>query len=96
MWARNIDQLPHMPPTVDLACSPGTCPDQGPNWQLFSVWEDTHPTEPHQSGQHSLFLLIQESIFECNEVRMALSCGKPIQLWNKNPIIPTLSQAFLG
>ena len=37
------------PPTRDLACSTGMCPDQA-NWQPFGLWDAAQPTEPHRSG----------------------------------------------
>ena len=46
----------HTPPTGDLAHNPGMCPDWESNWQPFGLRDDTHPTEPHQSGLLSSFL----------------------------------------
>ena len=40
----------HMPPTQDLACNPGMCPDQGTQWWPFSLQAGTQSTEPHQPG----------------------------------------------
>ena len=39
------------PPTRDLACKPGTCPDQESNQRPFSLQAGSQSTEPHQPGQ---------------------------------------------
>ena len=39
-----------LPPTGDLACNLGMCPDEELNWQPFVLQDDTQPTKPHQSG----------------------------------------------
>ena len=39
------------PPTGDLACNPGMCPDWESNQWLFGSQAGTQPTEPHQPGQ---------------------------------------------
>ena len=38
------------PPTGDLACNPGMCPDWESNPQPFGLQAGTQSTEPHQSG----------------------------------------------
>ena len=38
------------PPTGDLACNPGMCPDWESNWQPFGLQAGTQSTEPHQPG----------------------------------------------
>ena len=35
------------PPTWDLACNPGICPDWESNQRLFVLRDDAQPTEPH-------------------------------------------------
>ena len=47
---RNINVwLPlERPPTGDLACNPGICPDQKPNRQPFGSQASAQSTEPHQ------------------------------------------------
>ena len=40
----------HMPPTGDLACNPGMCPDWELNWQLFGSQACTQSAELHQPG----------------------------------------------
>ena len=40
----------HAPPTGDLACNPGMCPDWESNWQSFSSQASTQSTEPRQPG----------------------------------------------
>ena len=39
-----------VPPTGDLACNPGMCPDWGLNWQPFGSMVGAQSTEPHQPG----------------------------------------------
>ena len=38
------------PPTGDLACNPGMCPEWGSNWRPFDLQAGAQPTEPHQPG----------------------------------------------
>ena len=38
------------PPTGDLACNPGMCPDWESNWRPFGFQASTQCTEPHQPG----------------------------------------------
>ena len=38
------------PPTEDLACNPGMCPDWESNWQSLGSQACTQSTEPHQPG----------------------------------------------
>ena len=38
----------HTPPTGDLACKPGMCPDWESNQQPFGLQFSTQSTEPHQ------------------------------------------------
>ena len=40
----------HTPPTGDLACNPGMCPDWESNQQPFGLQAGTQSTEPHQPG----------------------------------------------
>ena len=42
--------LSHDPPTGDLICNPGMCPDGESNWQPFGSQGNTQSTEPHQPG----------------------------------------------
>ena len=37
----------HTPPTGDLACNPGMCPDWEWNWQPFGSQAGTQAIEPH-------------------------------------------------
>ena len=46
----------HAPPTGDLACNPGMCPDWELNWRPFDSQAGTQSTEPHQPGQFCWFL----------------------------------------
>ena len=39
-----------VPPTGDLACNPGMCPDWESNWQPFGLQAGTQYTESHQPG----------------------------------------------
>ena len=47
----------HMPPTGDLACNPGMCPDQESNPRPFGLQVGTQSIEPQQPG------LILQQIF---------------------------------
>ena len=51
---RNINvwlPLAH-PPTGDLACNPGMCPDWESNWRPFGSQAGAQSTEPHQPGPY--------------------------------------------
>ena len=39
-----------VPPTGDLACNPGMCPDWESNQQPFGSQASAQSTEPHQQG----------------------------------------------
>ena len=41
---------PRVPPTGDLACNPGMCPDWEVNQRLFASQSGPQFTEPHQPG----------------------------------------------
>ena len=45
----------HMPPTRELAHSPGMCPDWESNQWPFGSQADTQSTEPHQPGMKLIF-----------------------------------------
>ena len=45
---RSVDSC--TPPTGDLACNPGMCPDRELNRRPFDLQASTQPTEPHQPG----------------------------------------------
>ena len=45
----------HMPPTGDLARSPGMCPDWELYWQPFGSQVSIQSTEPHQPGPNDGF-----------------------------------------
>ena len=44
-----------VPPTGDLACNPGMCPDWESNWRPFGLQAGTQSTEPQQTGPHFIF-----------------------------------------
>ena len=46
-----------MPPTGDLACNPGMCPDRDSNQQPFGSQACPQSTEPHQPEQSQVLLL---------------------------------------
>ena len=46
---------PHMPPTGDLACNPGVCPNWELNRQPFASQLGAQSTEPHQPGKEERF-----------------------------------------
>ena len=56
---RNINVWLHLtcPPTGDLACKPGMCPERDSNQQPFSLQASTQSTEPHQPGQENQYSL---------------------------------------
>ena len=41
----------HAPPTGDLSCNPGMCPDWESNPCPFGLQAGTQSTEPHQPGR---------------------------------------------
>ena len=43
------------PPTGDLACNPGMCPDWESNQQPFGSQASAQSTQPHQPGLFLLF-----------------------------------------
>ena len=45
----------HMPPTGDLDCNIGMCPDWESNLLPFGLQARAQSTEPHQPGLHRLF-----------------------------------------
>ena len=45
------------PPTGDMACNSGMCPDWESNQQPFGSQAGVQSTEPHQPGQEGEFLL---------------------------------------
>ena len=45
----------HAPPTGDLACNPGMCPDWESNQRPFGSQTGVQSTEPHQPGLSSLY-----------------------------------------
>ena len=46
----------HEPPTGDLACNPGMCPDQELNRQPLGLQASAQSTESHQPGIRKYFL----------------------------------------
>ena len=40
----------HVPPTGDLACNPGMCPDRESNHPPFGLQAHAQSTEPHHPG----------------------------------------------
>ena len=47
-----------VPPTGDLNCNPGMCPDWESNWRPFGMQAGTQSTERHQPGLIIPFLFI--------------------------------------
>ena len=47
----------HVPPTGDLACSPGVCPDWEWNWRLFVLQASVQSTELHEPRHQLCFLI---------------------------------------
>ena len=50
MCERNINGLPFIPSTGDLACNPGMCSDWESNQTPFGLQNNAQPTESHQPG----------------------------------------------
>ena len=46
------------PPTGDLVCNPGMCPDWESNWWPFSLQASIQSTEPQQPGLKYFFMLV--------------------------------------
>ena len=44
-----------VPPTGDLACNPGTCPDQKSKQQSFGSQAGTQSADPHHPGINKVF-----------------------------------------
>ena len=74
------------PPTGDLACNSGMCPDCESNWQLLGSQASTQSTETHQPGQNSLFKRFYLFVFrgrrreggrKGEKHRSAASCTSP-------------------
>ena len=56
-------------PIGGQACNPGMCPEQESNQQPLGLWDDTQPTEPHQSGQnHPTFVQSGRAVLHCRRV----------------------------
>ena len=77
------------PPTGDLACNPGMCPNWELNWRPFGLQASTQSFGPHQPGLHVIFLSYIDYINKCLYIQMALCvCGVCIdrfnQLWMEN------------
>ena len=45
----------HAPPTEDLACNPGLCPDWESNQRPFGSQACNQSTEPHEPGHSTCF-----------------------------------------
>ena len=59
----------HPPPTWDLSCNPGMCPDWESNQRPFDSQASTQSTEPHQPGlilHISNFILKTQPSFLCS------------------------------
>ena len=62
----------HTPPTGDLACNPGMCPDWKLNQQPFVSLASTQSTEPHQPGLICVFLNVHVHTGMCARWDMIL------------------------
>ena len=66
VWEIHWSVASHIPPTGDLACNPGTCPDWELNWWPCGLQSGTQSTEPyHQPGLIHLFFF---NFFYCYSV----------------------------
>ena len=54
----------HVPPTRDLAHSPGMCPDWESNQWPFCSQAGTQSIEPHQPGLNSWIVLFKRYAFD--------------------------------
>ena len=61
----------HTPPTGDLACNPGMCPDWESNWQPFGSQVSAQSTEPHQPGQKSQYFSWSYLILKTDLIKLA-------------------------
>ena len=66
----------HAPPTGDLACNPGMCPDWELNWRPFASQASTQPTEPHQLRLFYCYFRIYSSYLQ-NSVCCKTACRYP-------------------
>ena len=48
----------HVPPTGDLACNPGMCPDRESNQQPFDLQPSLNPLSHTSQGKHKTFCQI--------------------------------------
>ena len=55
VWEIHWSVASHIPPTGDLACNPGLCPDWESNQRPFGLQASAQSTEPHQPGHDSHF-----------------------------------------
>ena len=51
-----------MPPTGDLTCNPGMCPDWESNQQPFGLQAGAHSTEPHQPGLYLTYFTLHNAL----------------------------------
>ena len=65
---------PHMPPTGDLANSPGMCPDWELNWWIFGFQAHAQSTELHNQGYGDFFFIGKTSIVYRKERSRTLGC----------------------
>ena len=73
----------HVPPSGDLACNPGTCPDWKSNQQPFGSQVGTQSTEPHQP---ELFIYFQREGKGGRETSISVaSCTPPTGNLARNP-----------
>ena len=59
-----------VPPTGDLACTPGMCPDWESNQQPFGSQASAHSTEPHQAGQRSSIFTYLNELCEISQTQV--------------------------
>ena len=88
-----------MPPTGDLACDPGMCPDWESNWQPFGLQAGTQCAEPHQPGPKGAFLAQSFELFFKETTRRRIlrssnftsACHSHTHFWNSPLSKGTLS-----
>ena len=69
-----------VPPTGNLACNPGVCPDWELNQRPFGSQAGTQSTESHQPGQKMHFLLAP-SCGLCNNYSISKGTNVGLKFW---------------
>ena len=68
----------YVPPTGDVACNPGMCPDWESNLRPVGSQAGTQSTEPYQPGQDIYIFKVQLKIFLENNFMELMKVTKNI------------------